>query len=346
MGHAAGGAGKPDFHDHAHDPDHGHDHGHDHGGCDHHHGFGHHHAHVPASFGSAFAIGIGVNTLYLAAEAFWGVTSHSLALLADAGHNLSDVMALAAAWLADHLSRRSPSGRFTYGLRRSSILVALANALVLMLVTGGVAWEALGRLVHPTNLPLAGKTMMIVSAIGIAVNGCSALLFAAGRKDDLNIRGAFLHLMADALTSLAVVVAGALVLLTGQGWIDPAISLGIAVLVVLGTWSLLRDSLDMALDAVPRQVSADAVEAYLRSLPGIGDLHDLHIWPLSTTEVALTVHLVRSTAASQDGAQSDTVVLQNVVTALRQRFGIVHPTVQIEAADYAPLCHLSSAHTV
>ncbi|MFT8676199.1 MAG: cation diffusion facilitator family transporter [Acetobacter sp.] len=243
--------------------------------------------------------------------------------------------------------RRRGQG-LTSGRGRSSILVALANALVLMLVTGGVAWEALDRLLHPTDVSVAGWTMIVVSAIGIGVNGFSALLFAAGSKDDLNIRGAFLHLMADALTSLAVVVAGALVLLTGQHWIDPAISLAIAVLVVVATWSLLRDSLDMALDAVPRQVSASAVETYLRGLPGIADIHDLHIWPLSTTEVALTVHLVREGAAIpvEGGAQSDTVVLENVVTALRERFGIVHPTVQIEAADYAPLCHLSSAHTV
>ncbi|WP_215762475.1 cation diffusion facilitator family transporter [Acetobacter sp. P1H12_c] len=340
-------------HGHEHDDDHTHDHhghnhdGHDHGGHthdghDHHHGFGHHHVHTPASFGVAFAIGIVLNTVYLGAEALWGVMSHSLALLADAGHNLSDVLALAAAWLAQHLSAKSPSARFTYGLRRSSILAALANAVILMLVTGGVAWESIQRLFHPA--PVAGWTMMSVAAIGILVNGGIALLFASGQKHDINIRGAFLHMASDALTSLAVVIAGGLVLLTGLTWIDPAISLAISVVVVLATWSLLRDSLDMALDGVPRSVDRDSVEDFLRAQPGVADLHDLHIWPMSTTETALTVHLVR--AASLPAGQTETLLLQSTVATLRTRFGIVHPTVQIESADYHPPCHLTDPHTV
>lgn len=298
--------------------------------------------HTPASFGVAFAIGIVLNTVYLGAEALWGVMSHSLALLADAGHNLSDVLALAAAWLAQHLSAKSPSARFTYGLRRSSILAALANAVILMLVTGGVAWESIQRLFHPT--PVAGWTMMSVAAIGILVNGGTALLFASGQKDDINIRGAFLHMASDALTSLAVVIAGGLVLLTGLTWIDPAISLAISVVVVLATWSLLRDSLDMALDGVPRSVDRDSVEDFLRAQPGVADLHDLHIWPMSTTETALTVHLVR--AASLPAGQTETLLLQSTIATLRTRFGIVHPTVQIESADYHPPCHLTDPHTV
>ena len=325
-------------HDHDHDHDHDDHDGHDH----HHHGFGHAHVHTPASFGSAFAIGIALNVVYLGAEALWGILSNSLSLLADAGHNLSDVLALAAAWLAQHLSAKSPSARFTYGLRRSSILAALANAVILMLVTGGVAWESIERLFHPA--PVAGKTMMIVAAIGILVNGGTALLFASGQKNDINIRGAFLHMASDAVTSLAVVIAGGLVLLTGLTWIDPAISLAISVGVVLATWSLLRDSLDMALDGVPRSVDRDSVETFLRSQPGVADLHDLHIWPMSTTETALTVHLVRE--ASLPAGQTETLLLQNTVATLRTRFGIVHPTVQIESADYHPSCHLVDPHTV
>lgn len=336
-----------DDHDHTHDghacDGHGDEDGHGHGHA-HEHGFGHHHSHAPASFGKAFAIGIAINSLYLVAEAVWGVLSNSLSLLADAGHNLSDVMALGAAWLAEHLSRKGPSARFTYGLRRSSILAALANALVLMLVTGGVAWEAVSRLITPDTATTAGRTMMIVAALGIVVNGASAMLFAAGQKDDLNIRGAFLHLLSDAVTSLAVVIAGGLMLLTGLHWIDAAFSLAISVVVVLGTWSLLKDSLDMALDAVPRKINASGLEAYLRAIPGITDYHDLHIWPLSTTETALTVHLVRAPAALSP--QEEASLLDGIVSTLRQRFGIAHPTVQIETQDYAPLCHLTDPHAI
>ncbi|WP_415476584.1 cation diffusion facilitator family transporter [Acetobacter orientalis] len=333
-----------------HDHDHDHDHENEHtqaGGCNHHHhGFGHQHVHTPASFGRAFAIGITLNVVYLAAEALWGVLSHSLALLADAGHNLSDVLALAAAWLAEVLSKRSPSARFTYGLRRSSILAALANAVILLLVTGGVAWESIGRLMAPT--PVAGKTVMIVAAIGIVVNGATALLFASGQKNDLNIRGAFLHMLSDAVTSAAVVVAGGLVLATGLTWIDPAVSLAISVLVVLTTWGLLRDSLDLALDGVPRTVDYTKVEAYLRTVPGVADLHDLHIWPLSTTETAMTVHLVRTQTQPLAGTpeEAQTTLLHTVVEGLRTRFNIAHPTVQIEESTYMATCHLTDPHTV
>ena len=304
-----------------HDHDHGHDDHHDHD-----HGlFGHHH-HAPDTFGGIFAISMVLNSAYLVIEAIWGVLSHSLALLADAGHNLSDILALGAAWLAHSLTRRSPSTRYTYGLRRSSILAALSNAVILLLVTGGIAWEAVLRLLHPTE-PVSGWTVMIVAALGILVNGGTALLLMKGQKNDLNIRGAFLHMATDAIASLAVVITGGLVLLTGLQWLDPAISLLISALIVLTTWSLLRDSLDMALDAVPRGIDMNEIDGFFRALPGVTDLHDLHVWAMSTTETALTAHLVRTT----DGTTgSNDQVLEVANKMLRTRFGIVHTTIQIE----------------
>ncbi|WP_194303161.1 cation diffusion facilitator family transporter [Acetobacter estunensis] len=329
--HAAHGHGCA--HDHGHD-----EHGHGEQGCDHGHGlFGHHH-HAPASFGTIFAVGMAINTLYLVIEAVWGVLAHSLALLADAGHNLSDVLALGAAWLAHNLSQRAPSQRFTYGLRRSSILAALTNAVILLLVTGGIAWEAILRLFHPE--PVAGRTVMIVAAIGILVNGATALMLMKGQKEDLNIRGAFLHMATDALASFAVVVTGAMVLLTNLTWLDPAISLAISVLIVGATWALLRDSLDMALDAVPRDVNPGEVEQYLRTLPGVTELHDLHIWAMSTTENALTAHLVRASSTDNDR------LLETVGETLRSRFGIVHPTIQIETARCDAGCTLQGSGVV
>ncbi|MBE7210394.1 MAG: cation transporter [Gluconacetobacter diazotrophicus] len=306
----------PPPHDHpdhdAHDHDH---HDHDHGAPG--------HAHAPASFGRAFAIGIGLNGAFVIAEAVYGLLAHSLSLLADAGHNLGDVLGLAAAWLAAVLGRRRPSARFTYGLRRSSILAALGNAVVLILVTGGIAAEAIRRLLHPE--PAAGLTILVVSAVGIAVNGATALLFMSGRKDDLNLRGAFLHMAGDALVAFGVVVAGALILLTGLPWLDPVASLLVSVAVLVGTWGLLRDSTGYALDAVPPNVDPDAVAAYLRSLPGVSELHDLHIWGMSTTETALTAHLVRPDAALDDA------LLRDARTTLRDRFRIAHATLQLEA---------------
>jgi cobalt-zinc-cadmium efflux system protein len=213
-----------------HDHDHGHDHQHGAGG----------HQHVPANFGKAFAIGIALNLAYVVGEAFYGIVAHSLALLADAGHNLGDVLGLAGAWLASILGKLRPSGRYTYGLRRSSILAALGNAIVLLLVTGGIAWEGIRRLMDPE--PAGGLIIVVVAAIGILVNGVTAFLFMSGRKDDLNIRGAFLHLAADALVALGVVIAGAIIMVTGWLWLDPAISLVVSVVIVAGTWSLLRDS--------------------------------------------------------------------------------------------------------
>jgi len=251
-----------DTHQHAHD-----DHEHEH----HHHRGAGGHVHAPASFGRAFAIGIALNTAYVLGGAFYGVAAHSLALLADAGHNLGDVLGLAAAWGASILGTRKPGGRYTYGLRRSSILAALGNAVVLLVVTGGIAWEGIRRLLDPE--PTAGITIIAVAAGGIVVNGVTALLFMSGRKDDLNIKGAFLHMASDALVALGVVVAGGLILWTGWLWLDPAISLVISAVIVAGTWSLLRNSVNLSLDAVPG-IDGHAVEARLRALPGVSEVHD------------------------------------------------------------------------
>lgn len=332
-GHDGHGDHGHDGHDH---DDHGHD-GHDHA---HHGGFGHHHVHAPASYGRAFAFGIALNLFYVIAEAIWGVASHALALLADAGHNLSDVLALGAAWLAEILSRRSPTANFTYGLRRSSILAALGNAVALLLVTGGIIWESVLRLAHPH--PVAGMTVMVVAAIGIVVNGVTAMLFASGGKGDLNLRGAFVHMASDALMALAVVISGGIILMTGWLWVDPVVSLLVSVSIVIGTWSLLRDSLDMALDRVPRSVDRMKVEDYLRALPDIVDLHDLHIWPISTTETALTVHLVRD----EHAPAMDSRTLHDIARELKARFQIVHPTLQMETRHDATLCVLAAAHSV
>ncbi len=322
---------------HHHDDEH---HAHDEkegGHARHHHGAGGH-VHAPANFGRAFAIGIALNAAYVLAEAFYGVAAHSLALLADAGHNLGDVLGLVAAWGASVLSKRSPSGRYTYGLRRSSILAALSNALVLLVVTGGIAWEGIRRLIDPE--PTAGATIMIVAAVGIAVNGITAYLFMSGRKSDLNIKGAFLHMASDALVALGVVIAGGLILWTGWHWLDPAISLVISVVIVVGTWSLLRDSVNLSLDAIPEGIDPHAVEASLKELPGVTEVHDLHIWGLSTTDTALTAHLVRLDPANDDD------LLHLAVETMRDRFEIGHATLQLETQAMADLCKLRSAEVV
>ncbi len=314
-------------HDHAgHDQGHDHDHGHGH-----HHGIGGH-QHAPANFGRAFAIGIALNLAYVLGEAFYGVAAHSLALLADAGHNLGDVLGLAGAWLASVLGKRRPGGRYTYGLRRSSILAALGNAVVLLVVTGGIAWEGIRRLMEPE--PTGGFVIMAVAAVGIVVNGVTAFLFMSGRKDDLNIKGAFLHMASDALVALGVVVAGAVILWTGWLWLDPAISLVISAVIVAGTWGLLRDSVNLALDAVPPGVDQERVSAFLRDLPGVAEVHDLHIWGMSTTETALTAHLVRP------GAQLDDELLHHAAEELKEHFGIGHATFQVENGQGAHPCNL------
>lgn len=306
--------------DHHHDRDHGHDHGHGHGG--------HGHGHAPKSFGRAFAIGIGLNAAFVVVEAGYGFAANAMSLVADAGHNLSDVLGLLVAWIASVLVKRRASARYTYGLRGSSILAALFNAVFLLVATGAILWEALVRLVHPE--PVAGITVMVVAGIGILVNGLTAWLFAAGAKGDINVRGAFLHMAADAAVSAGVVAAGLLIWLTGLVWIDPLVSLGIAGLIVWATWGLLTESVGMALSAVPPGIEPERVSAYLRGQPGVADLHDLHIWPMSTTEVALTAHLVMAEGHPGNG------FLREVAGELRARFGIAHATLQIEEAGGPP----------
>lgn len=312
-----------DSHRHSHDRGHGHDDG---------------HAHAPANFGRAFAIGIALNLAYLIAEAGFGVAANSLALISDAAHNLGDVLALGTAWGAASLATRQPSGRYTYGLRRTSIFAAVGNAVVLLIVTGGVAWQSIVRLLAPE--PTHGFTVIVVAAAGIAVNGGTALLFLRGRKDDLNIRGAFQHMAADAAIALGVVMAGAAILATGWRWLDPAAGLVVGAVIVVGTWSLLREAVNLSLDAVPEGIDRAAVKAYLDTLPGIVEVHDLHIWALSTTETALTAHLIHD-----DGTPHD-ALLPEICTQIRERFGIGHATIQLETPELARQCALRPDHVV
>lgn len=313
-----------------------HDHEHE-GGSTRQHATGAH-VHLTSSYGRVFAIAVVLNLAYVGAEAFFGIVSHSLALLADAGHNLSDVLGLLAAWIASVLSQRRPGGRYTYGLRGSTILAALANAVALLVVTGGIGWEAIRRLQSPE--PLAEVTVVVVASIGVVINGAIALMFMSGRKGDLNIRGVFLHMGADALVTLGVVVAGAMILWTGWIWLDPAISLIIGIVIVVGTWRLLRESVNLALGAVPPGIDHEAVAAYLSSLPGITAVHDLHIWGMSTTETALTAHLVRP-----EGDVSD-ALLMRAAHELQLRFGIGHTTLQVETGIEAEVCWLAPEEVV
>lgn len=302
------------------------------------HDHAHGHSHAPANFGRAFAIGIALNTGFVVIEATFGILSHSLALVADAGHNLSDILGLVLAWGASILVRRAPTPRRTYGLRRSSILAALANAAFLLVAIGAIAWEALGRFRHPE--PVAGGTVIGVALVGIAINTATALLFMAGRKDDLNIRDAFLHMATDAGVSLGVVLAGVAILFTGWQWLDPVVRLAIVLVVLVGTWGLLRDSVNLALDAVPENIDTAVVSTYLAALPEVTEVHDLHIWAMSTTETALTAH--RVIPAGQHGD----ALLARTCTELHDRFGIEHATLQIEHGDPAHQCVLAPARTV
>lgn len=298
---------------------------------------GRHHHDAPHPYDRAFAIGIALNVAFVAVEAFYGFSVRSLALLADAGHNLGDVLGLAVAWGAVWLARRPPSRRRTYGLGRGTILAALINASTLLIAVGAIAVEAVRRLAHPE--PVAGATVMGVAGIGIAVNAVTAALFRAGRNQDLNIRGAFLHMAADAAISLGVVVAAALWTWQGWLWLDPALSLAIGVVIAVGTWELFRDALNLALDAVPRTIDRMAVERFLDEVPGVVGVHDLHIWPLSTTSVALTAHLVRPDATPPDE------LLHWLEDELHRRFGIDHTTIQCEQGNGSPPCRWESAHT-
>lgn len=298
----------------------------------------HEHAHTPKNYNRAFIIGIVLNTGFVAIEAFYGIIANSLALLADAGHNLSDVLGLVLAWGASILSRRLPTNRHTYGLRRSSILAALFNAIFLLLVTGAIAWEAIQRFYSPSEV--AGNVVMSVAAVGIAINTITALMFASGRDRDLNIKGAFLHMAADAIVSLGVVLAGIAIVATGWLWFDPVVSLIIVAVIVFGTWQLLRDSINLALDGVPAGIELLAVRTYLEEIAGVAEVHDLHIWAMSTTETALTVHLVMP-----QGCPSDAFLTQ-ICQELHDLFGIEHATIQVETGDRNYPCTLAPYHRV
>ena len=300
---------------------HGHDHGHD-------HGLGH--SHAPADFGRAFAIGIALNSVYIVVEAGYGFAIGSMALLADAGHNLSDVLGLIIAWTGATLAKRPPSKRYTFGFRGSSILAALFNAVLLLVAVGLIALEAIQRIVYPA--PVAGGTIIIVAAIGIVINGATAMLFARGRKGDINIRGAYLHMAADAAVSAGVVIAGALILWTGQSWIDPVTSLFIGFVILLSTWGLLTSAIKMSLAAVPEHIDPDAVRGALEELDGVAHVHHLHIWNMSTTETALTAHIVMPDGHPGDG------FLARVQTSLEMQFHIGHSTIQIERGDGSGEC--------
>lgn len=314
---------------HHHHDHHTHGHGHHHGG--------HGHSHAPASFGGMFLIAILLNSAYLIGEAGWGFAAHSLSLLADAGHNLSDVLSLLAAWGAQALARRSPSERFTYGFKRATILTALLNASILLLVTGGIIWQAIWHFIHPEIVQ--GQTVSIVAGIGILINGGTALLLMRGAHHDLNMRGAFLHMASDALMALGVVIAGGLITLTGYSFIDPLASLIVSGLIIWGTWSLLTHALGLALDAVPHNIAPHAVEDALRAMPAIADLHHLHIWPISTTETALTVHLILHPfpegCSAQEAQSQIATILHEATHLLQDHFAIGHPTFQVEAATAA-----------
>ena len=311
-------------HHHAHD--HG-QHGHDHSNHGHGHA-GHHHA--PANFDRAFAIGIALNMAFVAVEAFYGWQVNSLALLADAGHNLSDVAGLVLAWGGALAGRLRPDARHTYGWKRASILAAFVNALLLLVAMGALGWEAVQRLGSPA--PMQGWTIIVVAGIGIVVNTATALLFMRGSAHDLNLRGAYLHMAADALVSAGVVVAGVLALAFGWAWLDPVVGLLIAAVIVWGTWDLFRQSLHLLFDGVPEHVDLNGVQDLLSALPGVARVHDLHVWAIGTTELALTAQLVMPEGPADDA------LLRRATTQLQQRFGIGHVTLQAVREPFTPAC--------
>lgn len=296
------------------------------------------HEHEGQSYGRAFAIGVGLNLTFVTVEVIFGLAAHSLALIADAGHNLSDVLGLVLAWGASVLARRLPTARRTYGLRRSTVLAALLNGVLLLIAVGGIGWEAVRRFAEPATV--SASVVIWVAAVGVVINSATALLFVAGRKGDLNIRGAFLHMVADAGVSAGVVAAGVGLAATGWTWLDPAISLLIAGVILWGTWGLLRDSVNLALDAVPENVEPAAVHAYLAGLPGVTEVHDLHIWAMSTADLALTAHVVKP------GLDDDDPLIARASEELHERFGIDHTTIQVERSQGEPPCHLAPADVV
>lgn len=295
---------------------------------------GHHHHHGTPDYNRAFALGVGLNVAFVVVEALCGWYAQSLALLTDAGHNLSDVLGLLLAWGANALAGRRPSARRTYGFSRATILASLASGLLLLVAVGAIALEAVQRLFEPAQP--AGLTIMLVAGIGVVINGATALLFISGKDHDLNIRGAFLHMTADAAVSVGVVISGLMIWAWGLDWFDPLISLLIAAVILFSTWGLLRDSLNLAVDAVPRHVEPETVRDFLLGLPGVVDLHDLHIWGMSTTDTALTAHLVMERMPESDA------FLHEVAGRLERLFGIHHATLQLEHGDGGADCHQSA----
>jgi cobalt-zinc-cadmium efflux system protein len=312
-----------------------HHHSHDHDG--HSHSEGHHHHGDPNNHGRVFVIAIALNAAFVVIELAYGLIANSMALMADAGHNLSDVLGLLLAWSAMILGRKAPNERFTYGLRSTSILAALTNAMFLLVACGAIAWEAIQRFSQPPVV--AGLMVTLVAAVGIIINGLSAWLFMKGSKGDLNIRGAYLHMATDAAVSLGVVVAGIAMIFTGWYWLDPVIGLVIVAVIVIGTWGLLSESVQLALSAVPAHIEVAAIDAYLRQCPGVTDIHDLHIWGMSTTESALTVHLVMP-----DGYPGD-AFMDDIMRTLTERFSIQHSTLQVEqgTTDHTCVLHPGTA---
>lgn len=337
----------PDAHSRDHGHDHGpeheghrHDHDHDHRAgahshAAHGHGHAHHHHPVPTDHNRAFVIAVGLNAAFVVIEFIYGVIADSSALVADAGHNLSDVLGLLLAWGAAILARKAPSGRYTYGLRSTSILAALANAMFLLVACGAIAWEVGQRFFQPP--PVAGLTVMVVAAAGIVVNGASAWLFMRGSRADLNIRGAYLHLLADAAVSLGVVIAGAVMMVTRWYWLDPVVSLVIVVIIVIGTWGLLRESVQLALNAVPASIDVAAVEAFLRESPSVTQVCDLHIWGMSTTENALTARLI------MPGGYPGDAFMDALMLGLKERFSIQHSTLQVGLGATPHACSLEGS---
>ncbi len=290
----------------------------------------HDHSHAPANYNKAFAFGVALNVIYIIVEVIAGLMINSIALLADAGHNTSDVVSLLLAWGASYLTALPPSKRRTYGLRKTSVLASLTNAIILLIAIGAIAWEAIRRFAHPQAIP--GGTVMWVAGVGVVINTATALLFLKGRKGDINIRGAYLHMAADAGVSVGVVLAGLAISLTGLLWIDPLVSLLIVLVIAIGTWGLLRDSVNLAMDAVPEGIDPEAVRHHLGQQPDVTEVHDLHIWAMSTTETALTAHVVKSRRDDDDA------FLARVANELHHKFEIGHTTIQLETSGGCESC--------
>ncbi|WP_296059983.1 cation diffusion facilitator family transporter [uncultured Amphritea sp.] len=300
----------------------------------HNHNHNHSHSHQVTNYNRAFAIGIALNLIFVVIEVIYGVLSESLALIADAGHNLSDVFSLVLAWGASYLAKKAATEKRTYGLRKATVMASLGSAILLLIALGGIAWEAINRVSDPA--PVEGMTVIVVASIGVVINTLTALLFFSGQKDDLNIKGAFLHMAADAVVSLGVVVAGLFIMFKGWLWIDPVISLVIVAVILAGTLGLLKDSMNYALDAVPDGIDIPELKQYFSGLESVERIHDLHVWPLSTTEIALTVHLVVNTT------ELDNRFLRDQQQHLHDHYGIAHATLQIESSTDEQRCMLDN----